>query len=328
MPIFIFWWWKLNSGLHRSPWFTRDSLGAPRGLNVFQHYTGHSLIWTFCFMHMLFFHDHMLFLFLLSVIKIFYPSFFTWLIPIYPLWLCWNSIIGFQTKFSECLLFANDTRQIRMQNSGKAHIAAAKSLQSCPTPLDGSPPSSSIPGILQARTLEWVAISFSKAHIETSTNKWKLIVTTTLGFPGGSDGKASAYNVRDSGFDRWVGKILWRRKWQPIPVLLPGKSHRWRSLVGYSLWGCKESDMSERLHFFTSLWKRASLVAQMVKNLPAMQDTQVQSLCWKDLLEEDMAIAPVFLLREFHEQRSLVGYSPWGHKKSDTTEQLHFERHV
>ena len=168
MPIFIFWWWKLNSGPHRSPWFTRDSLGAPRGLNVFQHYTGHSLIWTFCFMHMLFFHDHMLFLFLLSVIKIFYPSFFTWLIPIYPLWLCWNSIIGFQTKFSECLLFANDTRQIRMQNSGKAHIAAAKSLQSCPTPLDGSPPSSSIPGILQARTLEWVAVlsnSFLKIFI-------------------------------------------------------------------------------------------------------------------------------------------------------------------
>ena len=66
-------------------------------------------------------------------------------------------------------------------------------------------------------------------------------------------------------------------------------------------------------------------MGQMVKNLPAMQDTQVQSLCWKDLLEEDMAIAPVFLLREFHGQRSLVGYSPWGHKKSDTSERLHFQ---
>ena len=45
-------------------------------------------------------------------------------------------------------------------------IAAAKSLQSCPTlcdPLDGSPPGSPVPGILQARTLEWVAISFSNA---------------------------------------------------------------------------------------------------------------------------------------------------------------------
>ena len=45
-------------------------------------------------------------------------------------------------------------------------IAAAKSLQSCPTlcdPIDGSPPGSPVPGILQARTLEWVAISFSNA---------------------------------------------------------------------------------------------------------------------------------------------------------------------
>ena len=50
---------------------------------------------------------------------------------------------------------------------GKA--AAAKSLQSCPTlhdPIDGSPPGSAIPGILQARTLEWVAISFSNAKVK------------------------------------------------------------------------------------------------------------------------------------------------------------------
>ena len=47
-----------------------------------------------------------------------------------------------------------------------AAAAAAKSLQSCPTlcdPIDGSPPASAVPGILQARTLEWVAISFSNA---------------------------------------------------------------------------------------------------------------------------------------------------------------------
>ena len=41
----------------------------------------------------------------------------------------------------------------------------------------------------------------------------------------------------------------WRRKWQPTPVLLPGESHGGRSLVGYSPWGRKESDMTERLHF-------------------------------------------------------------------------------
>ena len=50
--------------------------------------------------------------------------------------------------------------------SGAAAAAAAKSLQSCPTlcdPIDGSPPGFPVPGILQARTLEWVAISFSSA---------------------------------------------------------------------------------------------------------------------------------------------------------------------
>ena len=42
---------------------------------------------------------------------------------------------------------------------------------------------------------------------------------------------------------------MWRRQWHPTPVLLPGKSHGRRSLVGCSPWGCKESDTSERLHF-------------------------------------------------------------------------------
>jgi len=42
------------------------------------------------------------------------------------------------------------------------------------------------------------------------------------------------------GFDPWVGKIPWRRAWQPTPVFLPGKSPGQRSLVGYGSWGCKE----------------------------------------------------------------------------------------
>ena len=44
-----------------------------------------------------------------------------------------------------------------------------------------------------------------------------------------------------------------RRQWHPTPVLLPGKSHGWRSLVGCSPWGREESDMTERLHFHFSL---------------------------------------------------------------------------
>ena len=43
--------------------------------------------------------------------------------------------------------------------------------------------------------------------------------------------------------------IYWRRQWHPTPVLLSGKSHGWRSLVGCSPWGRKESDMTKRLHF-------------------------------------------------------------------------------
>ena len=57
-------------------------------------------------------------------------------------------------------------RTVMTHNVCKAAAAAAKSLQSCLTlcdPIDGSPPGSPIPGILQARTLEWVAISFSNA---------------------------------------------------------------------------------------------------------------------------------------------------------------------
>ena len=49
------------------------------------------------------------------------------------------------------------------------------------------------------------------------------------------------------GFDPWVGKVPWRRKWQPTPVILPGKSHGQRSLVGYNPWGHKESNTTERL---------------------------------------------------------------------------------
>ena len=45
----------------------------------------------------------------------------------------------------------------------------------------------------------------------------------------------------------WIGKIPWRRKWQPTPIFLPGESHGQRSLVGCRPWGLKESDTTERL---------------------------------------------------------------------------------
>ena len=60
----------------------------------------------------------------------------------------------------------------------------------------------------------------------------------------------------------------------------------------------------------------------MVKNLPAIQQTQVWSLGQEDPVEKEMATHSIFLPGESHGQRSLVGCSPWGHKESDTTKGL------
>ena len=68
---------------------------------------------------------------------------------------------------------------------------------------------------------------------------------------------------------------------------------------------------------------RAFLVAPLVKNLPATQETRLRSLGQEDPLEEGMATTPVFLPGESRGQRTLVGYSPQGCKESDTTKQLH-----
>ena len=53
--------------------------------------------------------------------------------------------------------------------------------------------------------------------------------------------------------------LPWRRKWHPTPVLLPGESHGRRSLVGYSPWGGRERDSTERLHFPFSLYRSTNL---------------------------------------------------------------------
>ena len=69
-----------------------------------------------------------------------------------------------------------------------------------------------------------------------------------MGFLCSSVGKEFACWCRRCGFNPWVGKIPWRRKQQPIPVFLPGKSYGQRSLAGYSPCGHKESDMTEQLN--------------------------------------------------------------------------------
>ena len=70
----------------------------------------------------------------------------------------------------------------------------------------------------------------------------------SMGFPGGTSSKEPACQCRRHkrrGFDPWVKKIPWRRKWQPTPVFLPGESRGERSLVGYGPWGRTELDTTE-----------------------------------------------------------------------------------
>ena len=58
-------------------------------------------------------------------------------------------------------------------------------------------------------------------------------------------GKESTCQCRRPRFNLWFGRIPWDRKWQPTPVFLPKKFHGQRTLVGYSPWGCKESDTAQ-----------------------------------------------------------------------------------
>ena len=81
---------------------------------------------------------------------------------------------------------------------------------------------------------------------------------------------------------------LWRRQWQPTPVLLPGKSHGQRNLVGFSPWGCQESDTTEQLHFHA--------------------------------LEKEMATHSGVLTWRIPGTGSLVGCRLWGRTESDMTE--------
>ena len=75
-----------------------------------------------------------------------------------------------------------------------------------------------------------------------------------MGLPRWHSGKEHACKCRRHkrhGFDAWIRKIPWRRKWHPAPVFLPGESHGQRNLEGYSPWGHKESDMTEWLSTYT-----------------------------------------------------------------------------
>ena len=90
----------------------------------------------------------------------------------------------------------------------------------------------------QLQTMEGSGVtSFSRKLVETTTKA--IIFCGVLGIPSvrtAAKGDA-VLSPKNMWFHPWIGKIPWRRKWQPTPVLLPGKSHGWRSLEGCSPWG-------------------------------------------------------------------------------------------
>ena len=92
----------------------------------------------------------------------------------------------------------------------------------------------------------WHAAAHGVAESDTTER-----LNCTMGFPCSSVGKESAFNAGDPGSNPGLGRFPWSRKWHPTPVLLPGESHGQRSLVGYSPWGCKESDTTEKVQIHT-----------------------------------------------------------------------------
>ena len=85
----------------------------------------------------------------------------------------------------------------------------------------------------------------TEVHMTCLYDIKKLYVYMVFGGDSGKEPACQSRRCRRHGFDPWARKTPWRRKWQPTPLVLPGGSHGQRSLVGYSPWGRKESNISE-----------------------------------------------------------------------------------
>ena len=165
--------------------------------------------------------------------------------------------------------------------------AAAKSLQSCLTlcdPTGGSPPSSSVHGILQARILDWVTISFSNACMHAqSLQSCPTLCDPMDSSPPGS----SVHGILQARILEWGAFLLQQLSLGGV------KSYTW-----------------------------ASFVAQLVKSLPAMWETWVRSLGWEDPLEEGVATHSRIPAWRIPTDRGASWASVHGVAELDTTKRL------
>jgi len=173
-----------------------------------------------------------------------------------------------------------------------AAAAAAKWLQSCLTlcdPRDSSPPGSPVPGILQARTLEWVAISFSNAW------KWS-----------------------ESEVTQSCPTLC-----NPMDCSPPGSSIHGIFRAGVLGWGAIAFSEIEWILTFFSKFLNLFLIGEkllynivMVSAVQQCKSSIIICVSWR----RECQPTPVFLPGKAHRQRSLASYSSWGGKESDTTE--------
>ena len=135
------------------------------------------------------------------------------------------------------------------------------------------------------------------------------------------DSKASSWGKKKKKHHLYQGQ----KRWGAL------EKHKWRATQRYCFrqddgrWEIQRTDLNLGSGILLDLW-HASLMSQMVKTLPAMCETQVQSMGQEDPLEETWQPTPVFLPGESHGQRGRAGYSPWNREKSDKTVwlSLHF----
>ena len=191
-------------------------------------------------------------------------------------------------KESDVTEVTEHTHGVNLSHLCMYSAAAAKSLQLCPTlcdPMDGSPPGSPVPGILQARTLEWAAISFSNAA------KWEVKVKSLSRVRlFATPWTAASQAPLSMGFSR-------QENWSGVPA------------------HCHPNPSAEICSNRQMTHAALGFPGDSDGNPPAMQETQVWSLGREDPLEKEWQPTPVFLPGEFHGQKSQVGYSPWGCKE-------------